>query len=82
VLLIAHAISRAQDTVELIASSSANGVQIVVRNLTSSVAAMNAETSLSMAVAEANIRSQQAGFSWSLQPFNVQIDLQKVLSAF
>ena len=77
VLLIAHTVSGAGETVELIATCSADGVQIVVRNLYSSVAAMNAETSLSMAVAEANIRSQQADFSWSLQPFNVQIELAK-----
>ncbi|HET6216277.1 MAG TPA: hypothetical protein VFE27_04600 [Acidobacteriaceae bacterium] len=78
VLLAAHAVSHAQDTVELIASCSPNGVQIVVRNVNSTVAAMNAETGLSMAVAEVNIRSQQAGISWSPQPFNVQIELRKV----
>jgi hypothetical protein len=76
VLLIAHAVSRPQDTVELIASSSSsNTVRVVVQNLTSKVDAMNAETSLSMAFAEANIRSQQADFSWSLKPFNVQMEL-------
>ena len=47
-------------TVELIASSSADAVQIVVRNLHLSVAVINAEASLSMAVAEANMRSQQS----------------------
>jgi len=77
ILLIARAVSRPQDTVELIASSSSsNTVRVVVQNLTSHVDAINAETSLSMAFAEANIRSQQAGFSWSLKPFTVQIDLQ------
>jgi hypothetical protein len=40
------------------------------------VESINAETSLSMAFAEANIRSQQADFSWSLKPFSVQIELQ------
>lgn len=78
ILLIAHAVSRPQDTVELIASSSSsNTVRIVVQNLSSCAEAMNAETSLSMAFAEANIRSQQAGFTWSLQPFSVQIELPK-----
>jgi hypothetical protein len=78
VLLIAHAVSHPQDTVELIASSSSsNAVRVVVRNLASYVGAMNAEASLSMAFAEANIRSQQAEFSWSLQPFSVQIELQR-----
>ena len=80
-LLIAHTASGAKDTVELIASSSTNGVQIVVRNSNLSMVAMSAEASLSMTVAAANIRSQQAGF-WSLQPFNVQIDLQKAASAY
>lgn len=77
VLLIAHAISTFGDTVELIASSSADGVRIVVRNLSSSVDLLNAEASLSIAVAEAKMRSQHAGFSWSLRPFTVQIELQK-----
>jgi signal transduction histidine kinase len=79
ILLIAHAVSRPQDTVELIASSSSsNAVRVVVRNLTSCVDAMNAETSLSMAFAEANIRSQQADFCWSLKPFSVQIEFEGV----
>ena len=79
VLLIAHAVSRPEDTVELIASSSSsNVVRVVVQNLTSCVDQINAETSLSMAFAEANIRSQQADFSWSLRPFTVQIELHGV----
>ncbi|MGD0938478.1 MAG: hypothetical protein ABR905_02115 [Terracidiphilus sp.] len=77
ILLIAHAVSRPQDTVELIAlPCSSNAVRVVVQNLTSCVDQMNAETSLGMAFAEANIRSQQSGFSWSLKPFSVQIELQ------
>ena len=75
VLLVAHRLSGAQDTIELIASPSANAVQIVVRNLHLSVAVIDAEASLSIAVAEANMRSQQAGLSLSLQPFTVRIDL-------
>jgi hypothetical protein len=82
VQLAAHAVSHTKDTVELIASSFSNGVQIVVRNASSTIAAMNSETSLSMAVAEANIRSQQADISWSPQPFNVQIELRKAPSAY
>ena len=61
--------------IELIASSSANAVQIVVRNLHLSVAVIDAEASLSIAVAEANMRSQKGGLSLSLQPFTVRIDL-------
>jgi signal transduction histidine kinase len=77
VLLIAHAVSSARDTVELILTSSPDRVQIVVRNLNSPVEGMNAEGSLIMAVAEANMRSQQAGFSLSLGPFHVKIELQE-----
>jgi len=78
VLLTAHALSRAQDTVELIASStSANVVRVLVRNVKSYGGAMNAEANLLMVLAEANIRSQDAGFSLSLQPFSVQIELRK-----
>lgn len=75
VLLVVHRLSGAQDMVELIASSSANAVQIVVRNLRLSVVVIDAEASLSIAVAEANMRSQQAGLCLSLQPFTVRIDL-------
>jgi hypothetical protein len=77
VLLIAHAVSRATDTVDFILASTPDMVQIIVRNLNSRTTRMNAEGSLSMAVAEANIRSQQAGFSLSLQPFHVQVKLPK-----
>jgi hypothetical protein len=77
VLGTAHAVSTPGDTVELIASSSADGVRIVVRNLSSSIDLLNADASLSIAVAEAKMRSQHAGFSWSLRPFTVQIELQK-----
>jgi signal transduction histidine kinase len=77
VLLIAHALSSAKDTVELILTSTPEAVQITIRNLDSPAGGMNAEGSLSMAVAEANMRSQQARFRLGLQPFHVQIELQK-----
>ncbi len=78
VLLIAHKLSRAQDVVELIVSSSlSNSVRVTVQNLDVNLNAMSAEASLSRALAEAKIRSQLASFSWSLQPFSVHIDFQK-----
>jgi len=78
VLLLAHVVSHPQDTVEVIASvSSPNTVRVVVRNVRSYVDAMDAEQNLNMALAEASIRSQQASLSWTLQPFNVQIELQR-----
>jgi hypothetical protein len=77
VLLVAHTMSRAQDTVELIASStSSNVVQVLVRNVKSYARSMNAEARLGMALAEANIRSQEANFSLTLRPFSVQIELR------
>ena len=82
VLLVVHGMSGVQDTVELITSSSADAVQIVVRNLHLSVAVINPEASLSLAVAEANMRSQQAGLSLSQQPFTVRIDLPRAPLAY
>jgi hypothetical protein len=78
VLLVAHSVSRAPDTVELIASPIAAGFRVVVRNLNSQVGAVSAEARLGMAIAETSFRSQQAVFSWSLKPFNVQIELPTV----
>lgn len=83
VLLVAHSVSKPLDTIELIASSSSSGVvRVVVQNEHSYVDAMNAEQSLNMALAAANIRSQQASLSWSLQPFSVQIDLNLPLENY
>jgi hypothetical protein len=82
VLLIVHGLSRAQDTVELLASASLNAVQIVIQNLNLSVDMINAETRLSMAVAEANMRSQQGGLSLILQPFTVCIELPRSSFAY
>ena len=82
VLLILHGLSRPQDTVELVATQSANVVEVVVRNPNVSVAAINAECSLSMAVAEANMRSQHAKFALSLSPFTVSIELPKAPFAY
>jgi signal transduction histidine kinase len=81
VLLAAHAFGRKQDTIDLIASSTANTVQIVVRNVNLSMDAMSTEESLSMALAEANIRSQQGSFSVNMRPFTVQVELQKMSRA-
>ena len=77
VLLTVHALSSAGNQVEMIASTSAQGMQIVIRNLNLSLASTSAEARLSMAAAEANIRSQQAGFVFTQRPFHVLIDLPK-----
>ena len=81
VLLTAYGVSRTNDTVELIASSSPSAIQVVVRNANSYVDPLSAEASLSMALAEASIRSQQGRVTWSLQPFIAQIDLHKAPGA-
>jgi signal transduction histidine kinase len=76
VLLIAHGVSRAPDTVEVIVTSpTVNAVQIVVRNLNPHFESMNAEARLGMALAEAEMRSPQASFSWCPGPFSVLIGL-------
>jgi hypothetical protein len=82
VLLIVHGLSRARDTVELIASASTNAVQIVIQNLNLPAVMINSEARLSMAVAEANMRSQQAALSLSLQPFTVCIELPRAPFAY
>lgn len=82
VLLIAHAVSNVHETVELIASStSTDRVRIVVQNTNANLDVLSAEASLSMALAEANMRSQQAAFTLSLRPFRVQIELRKASAA-
>lgn len=75
VLLIAHAVSRPGDTVELIAAcdSSSAAVRVVIRNLNAHIAELKADASLGMSLAAANMRSQRGTLTWSLQPFAVEI---------
>jgi signal transduction histidine kinase len=80
VLLTAHAVSVTGDTVELILTSSPDTVQIIVRNLNSPAEEMSAAGNLSIAIAEANMRSQEAEFSLSMQPFQAQIEVKKAQS--
>jgi hypothetical protein len=77
VLLAAHAVSRAGDTVEFTALESfSNTVRVTVRNLESKIETLDVEQRFGVALAEANTRSQQGAFSWSLNPFNMQIEFQ------
>jgi hypothetical protein len=77
-LLIAHAVSHVGDTVEVIASAnSSDSVHIALANKNGFPAALTTEESLSMALAEANVRSQRATLSWSLKPFSVLIAFPK-----
>jgi hypothetical protein len=78
VLLVAHGMACPRDTVEMIAcENSADTVQVVVRNLNSRFEVMDAEKRMCMVLAEASIRSQKGKLSWSLNPFNVQIELER-----
>jgi hypothetical protein len=54
----------------------------VLQNLDLSLTRIDAEVSLSLAVAEVNMRSQQAALSLSLQPFTVRIDLPIASSSY
>ena len=76
VLLIACGVSQAHDTVEVVVTSpTLNTVQIVVQNLNSRIESISSGARLDMALAETNIRSQQANFTWSLEPFSVRFEL-------
>lgn len=75
ILLVAHAVSDREDTIELITSTSvSNDVRVVVQNARGSIKAMNAEQRLNIALAEANMRSQEARFLCSTMPFRVQVE--------
>jgi hypothetical protein len=78
VLLVVHRLSTGGGgPVELAASSSANAIHIAISSHRTAAGAITPESSLSLAVAEANMRSQQAGYSMTLQPFTVRIDLPR-----
>jgi len=76
VLLITHTLSHAKETVELIAASSSSTVRVIVQNTASQVNSLNAQTSLTLALAAANLRSQGAALSWSFRPFRVEMNFQ------
>jgi hypothetical protein len=75
VLLVSHTLASPRDSIGLVTSPSRRGIEIEVRNPGSFRQACSPEANLGMALAEANIRSQQGGFWWGLQPFTVRIEL-------
>jgi hypothetical protein len=78
VLLISHAVSHLGDTVEAVVSvDSPDSVQVVLLNKNAHRASLNTDEGLSMALAEANVRSQGATMSWSLEPFTVLFAFSK-----
>jgi hypothetical protein len=76
ILLVTHAVSSGGSPVELTTSTSTSAIHVEVSSR-QAVNGINAEGSLSLAVAEANMRSQNAGYSMTLQPFAVRIDLPR-----
>jgi len=77
ILLVVHGLSYGGGAVELTASSSTSAVHVAISSHETCVTAISAESSLSLAVAETNMRSQGAGYSMTLQPFSVRIDLPR-----
>lgn len=80
-LLVARGLSRKGDTIDLILTDDLGEAHVVVRNLTSQVDTLNTEWKLSLALAGANIRSQDGSLSWSLNPFCAKVDLLTVRHA-
>jgi len=79
VILVAHALSSAGETVELIVTPYSKAIQVVIQNINVEAKALSAQASLSLACAGANLLSQQAKFSWRLEPFRVEICFNQVV---
>lgn len=75
VLQVVHSISKISDTIEVVATCSAEIVRVTVANSQSFVPTLKTEARFRLALAEANIRSQQGRFTWRLQPFSAEIEL-------
>ena len=73
VLLVAHALSEKNDTVEVIVSVTVDAAHVTVRSTNASARTINAELSLSVAIAAANLRGQHVDFYHSLRPFEAHI---------
>ncbi len=77
VLCAALSVSSAGDTVELAGICDLNTVEVEIRNLGSTTKTLDAEFSLRMAAAEATLRRQHGGLTWSMAPFVARIILMK-----
>lgn len=77
ILMLAHEVSHTADSVEFIVTSRPGAIHLTIRNCNADVSCMSGEFKLAMALAEASIRTQQAGFSWHSAPFTVEIELPK-----
>jgi len=76
-LLVAYGIAKPNDTVELTVSCLVDTVEIEVRKIGIGSGAINADMSLRIGMAEANIRSQKGFLSYHLEPFCAKIELRK-----
>jgi hypothetical protein len=77
VLLVAYGMATQQDTVELTVSSRADVVEVQIRTIGRSAMVFDADMSLRIGVAEANIRSQKGLFCYGVEPFCAKIGLHK-----
>ena len=75
VLQVVHSISSISDTIEIVPTCSSEMVSVTVTNLQSFVPTLKTEALFHLALAEANIRSQDGRFTWRLQPFSAEIEL-------
>jgi signal transduction histidine kinase len=75
-LKIAASVASPGDAVELSISASNGLVDLVIRNRGVQGRPLNSSERLSLALAEANIRSQQGGYQCSEYPFRVSIQLK------
>ena len=77
-LLYLHSASAASDTVALTASWTDTVVRLELGNEKLQIARLDAKGRLGMALAKANLLSQGGRFSYSLKPFQIQIELETV----
>jgi hypothetical protein len=82
VLQVAQSISNTEDTIELVATCSAEAVCVTVSSSRLPVRTLNTEARLRLALVDANIRSQQGKFTWCWQPFSAQIVFLKASIAY
>jgi signal transduction histidine kinase len=77
VVLIAHHLSAAGQTVEVSVMPTPDAVEVNVLNSASTIDVMTGESKLGMAVAETHIRSQGGDFAFSLHPLQISIRLPR-----
>jgi hypothetical protein len=79
VLLIAYGIAKKNDTVQVAVTTFPEAIEVEVRTIGVNVESIDADASLRIAIAEANIRCQTGMMSYALEPFCVKIVLRKAV---